>query len=268
MCCAQRGDQHMTKQQSQRRRKRRRYRARQLKAVAKLRFEDSDVVAILDANVFVDLISCRDLLHDHLGDEAKHLYRWRRAGEALRLAIHLHEAQALTLSPTHEIMRVMGKHAPPDEKGLETEYVKAWIYFVLPRLLRKWRVGNLPDSIPTDLIGSRVDDALVSLAVQYGRPIISNEGYGHKNPDVLDPNKHLLKQARAAGVQVVRPNEFFAGRLKRSDIERFMIRFFDRGPSFHKGNADYEDGQKLVRDIYNFYRALLNGTRDPGEVDA
>jgi hypothetical protein len=220
--------------------------------------DPAEVVAIVDTNVLLDLVSCHDFVNAaRADDDQKRLYRLRRVGEALHLAIYLNARKAATYSHVEEARDVAVREAPPEAIGLATEYVKAFLYFVNERLLNKWRMGALPASKPSSLRSNKADQMLVDLAKEAGCPVISNEGV---TPMGIDPKCGLRRRATKACVQVLTPAEFYAGKLRKAPVERFMKEYVRCAPSFHKGQGDYADGQRLLRDIYEYYKRALEFT--------
>jgi hypothetical protein len=227
-------------------------------------FDDSKVVAVLDTNVMLDLVSVHDLARAaQAGDPQKHRSRGVRAGAALRLAILLNEFEASTFSPGMEALAIAERAVPPGGSGHEPAFIQVWLYFITDELLPDWQMGTLPGDGCEELRGNAMDDALVDLAKRRGCPLITNEGVSHSG--ALLAKKRIPRRAALLGVEVVTAADFCRGKLKRSAIEQFMIKFHRQGELFHKGEPDFRDAQKMVWRMYDFYCRLLNNTTELDE---
>jgi hypothetical protein len=193
--------------------------------------DTSEVVAVVDTNVLLDLHSCHDLVHsyDKSGgpETPETTYRRKRAKEGLTLAIYLHETRATTWSVASEpVARMLANVDPNAGDTLEFHYAMLFSNYVLPHVLHGWAPGMPPTPDPA-MTGNRADAALVAYAQQHGKPLITNEGISHSGTRNTD--KWLLKRARAAGVQIFSPEDFYQGKINVRRAARRFIAAFRRG---------------------------------------
>ena len=99
--------------------------------------ESQDLLAVVDTNVILDVVSLHDLsqTYERLGadgvDTPDAVYRRSRARESLLLAIYFHKAKAVTYSLHSEPVAILTtKVDPTSEDALETHYTKLFIHFV------------------------------------------------------------------------------------------------------------------------------------------
>ncbi len=186
---------------------------------------DRPIVAALDTNVFLDIHSAHDLirghdaLHAELGDSAiddrRVIYRVVRARESLLLGIHLHRIVASTYSLHSELLAQLKRAAPPDaapEDALPTDFTTVFIYFVKDYLLGGWSPKMA--TAPANEKSNEADRAILGYARDAGIPLITNEGF---TPNGIDDVK-LRKLARAQGVPVFTPGEYFRPSLDESAV--------------------------------------------------
>jgi hypothetical protein len=224
----------VTKQQHTRRSRRRRQERRNVHkrrraaikaAVQASTFDDSETVGILDTNVIESFASVHDLIAAAQEEPSKQRYRLHRVGQALRVAIYLHESGGLTMTHVGELTRKLEEHVPPEEVSYGNNYTRLWIHFIKEQLLPNWRMNDMPPDVPKHLKGSEVDSAMVEVAAKLKRSVISFEGYGHRNPAVLNAKVGLRKKAAKIGVHVLTPIEFVGGGLKVVTVQRFLREF-------------------------------------------
>lgn len=212
------------------------------------------VAAVVDTNAMVDLVSCHDVIAALKRSEHHAFFRFERATYALRMAIHFHEAHAVTFSAGAEALYLTVQRAPPDVNDVRSWYVRTWFQFVQPRLLPQWTIRSAAISGK----GNDVDDALVELARQLGCLLISNEGVG---PDGPTGRHGVRPKAAKAGVRVMTTEEFCrTARLSRTRMKRYLSSFRTLGPRFSRGHRLYNDVQRFLSNLFDYHQKLLYGT--------
>jgi hypothetical protein len=225
------------------------------------RATQTKIVAIVDTNVLLDLLSCHDVIAAREQPRADAWYRFDRAAYGLRLAIHFHEIRATTLSAGDEVLFVSTKLVPTEATDLMGWYRYLWLFFTKPKLLCGWRA----QSGSTKGKGNAVDDALIDFAKKYSCPLISNEGI---NSEGLIAKNRLRSRAADGGVTVMTPEEVCRGkRLSHTALQRFLNRFIEVGPSFDRQHKWYEAGQHRLAEVHDYYGKLLVGTEPEAVAD-
>lgn len=226
-------------------------------------------IAVLDTNVMLDVYSCHDLSNEYLkgGDIAgpTATYRRARARESLLLAIYLHNIRATTYGLHHEVPgKLTDNVAPEAHDTWENQHTTLFAHFVKEEVLFGWFAGYVPEN-DKGLVGDKADDHLLAYAKQNGLPLITNEGFRVRG--VKD--QKLRKRAKAEGVAVFSPKEFYEGRMdEQAEIWAFFKRFADRAP-IYIDQHNRLNGQTNVRDALHrldgVYRHILFGeTKDLG----
>jgi hypothetical protein len=221
-----------------------------------------EITAVLDTNVFVDLYSWHDAAEATPGPRRD--YRFRRVGEALRLAIHLHKRSAVTWSLKHEPIETLVKHSPPsagvDGPGASmTAYTRFVIYFVKDRLCPRW-CPIMPHRERRSVRGNDADTRLLREAKKLNVPLITSEGNLHTPGKRLHP-KSLRARAQAEGVAVFTPGEFCLGKVSDRDIALFLERFRKLGPKVYAGHEHYNRAQFLLTKMHDYYQHALEMTK-------
>lgn len=219
-----------------------------------------NLVAVLDTNVLVDVLSCHDLLEAYDIHDAESLplvYRRARARESLLLCMHLHDTWSDTLS-LHEAVRVLEKCSPPEDKvSFARAFTETFIWFVGDDLLPNWEM-HVPTTDGGEK-GNAADRAYLELAKSRGLPLITNEGY---TMDGLKDEK-LRGDAKAASVPVFAPREFIEGKMNEAlAIGAFLIRFTERAPAYLDRRRAMHGEDKtldLLAHVYSLYRHILLG---------
>lgn len=237
--------------------------------VPKQRKKTPNIKAIVDTCALLDVVSCHDVLsasgsvesaEDIFSDASrKAWYRFERAGYGIRMAIHFHDTRSVTVSAGDEALQKALEQVPPERNDLASWFVRSWVNFTKPKLLRNWHIGA-----PTiGKKGTAVDDALLEVARENECPLITNEGVGHNGPTGRDS---LREKAIAAGVRVMTTEEFARSHpLSRTRLKRFMRDFRAAGPRMYRGHRLYDNVQHHMAGLHDYYLKLLYGT-DPGEV--
>lgn len=193
--------------------------------------------ALVDSNVLIDVDSIHNLARPPTVGQASLQERRVRARDALLLAICFHELRAKTYS-LREAVAVLTRDVKPGSGGIEEHFVTCGIYFVRPLVLSRWTALHPPE---INLRGNAADDHFLAKAKEFGKPLITLEA-------------RLARRAKAAGVEVFKPAEFYVGRMDRDDaVRRFLQRFKARARAFEKGRP----GIGLVDAVLEFYVELL-----------
>lgn len=219
--------------------------------------------AILDTNVFIEIISVYDL-NKAVTDNANAKtvrHRWERARSALLLSLMLHDQHATTLS-LREGERRLGELVSPGQKmGVDPDhdFVVFHIHVVKERLLSDWT--SVFPRPPETVFQEHADDLLLATAQRNRLPLITNEGWGVHG--VFD--RGLRKQAKAAGVAVFTTSEFIAGKCNEQKLAfDFMDRLSQERPvEAERRRAQFGDndqGDALFQMIQDACRVLLYGS--------
>jgi hypothetical protein len=200
-------------------------------------FSSDRLTAVVDSNVLIDVDSIHNLTRPPKEGQATLSERRARAKDALLLAICFHEMRAKTYSLC-EAVDVLVRTVKPGSGGIEEHFVTCGIYFVRPLVLSRWTALHPPE---VNLRGNAADAHFLAKAKEFGKPLITLEA-------------KLTARARAVGVAVFRPAEFYAGRMDRDDaVRRFLLRFRVRARPFRKKRP----GIGLVDAVLEFYEDLL-----------
>ena len=197
--------------------------------------EPSDITAVLDTNVLLDVYSCHDLERiyqdgAHVNDP-RAIARRARAREALILGMYLSDIGATTYSVATEPIEQMHRHVDQNN-GAEFTYHYTMLFtnVVRSELLRGWKDALPPGHDPT-MAGNRADDALVDFAAAHNLPLVSSEGLSHTGD--IDEKKRVRKRAKGLGVPVFTPREFYEGKADEGRlIPAFLKGFEARAPVF------------------------------------
>jgi hypothetical protein len=233
----------------------------------------SELVAVLDTNVKLDIYSCHDVLRTVEQEVAKSAgapllaleqprvtYRFARARESLLLAMYLHARSAKTFSLHHELVDRITTRVPPARRGgesFESEFISTFLHFVKDYVLPDWdsQVPTLPGTEEKN----EADRALLAFANEHGLPLITNEGYSEAG--IVD--EKLRKKAGKAGVRVFTPLEFYRGKMDEDfAIRAFFRRFDQERPRYLQARRREfgEDlGWKLLEEMRGYYRLVLLG---------
>ena len=242
-------------------------------------------IAVVDTNVMLDVYSCHDLSgqydkgEDVAGPNAT--YRRARARESLLLAIYLHSIRATTYGLHHEVPRMLTQMVDPESsKTLETNFTTLFLHFVKDEVLSGWDARCVIDWDKGDandagedgfswwdqgLKGDDADDRLLLLAKETQVPLITNEGFGVKGVK----NRKLRKRAKAEGVVVFTPEEFYRGKLDEdAETRAFLKSFANRAPRYIEED-ERKFGPSEIRDfllhLLGVYEHILLGkTKDHG----
>jgi len=229
-----------------------------------IKAEWSDVMAFVDTNVALDIYTAADVLRDHerLGivdlEHRQHVYRRARARESLLLAMFFNDTKAVTYGLHQESKRQVLRASPPDDHAsFGTHYTKFFVRFVHERLLPDWRDTWEIDN-DAGLQGQECDDRLLALAAEHSLPIITNEGF---TPDgfIEDPKK-LRQRARARGLAVYTPREFWSGKMDEAvRIDQFLSRFCAEASKYISTHRSPPMAHDSLSTILGYYKLVLLG---------
>jgi hypothetical protein len=218
------------------------------------------IAMVLETNVLLDLLTWHGPA-DSAGE--RRTYAIRRAGGALRLAIHLHSVRGVTWNLRHEPARKLVEYSAPDDfQSPRTAFTRFAIFFVKDQLLDGWTIQE-PRRESKSLKGTAADTVLLRKAEALGVPLITSEGYSHA-PSQKPPRKSSLRaRAASVGVQVCAPEEYALGKVSDRDIEQFMNRFRERAPEVYRGHEHYDRAQHHLEVIYRYYAMALRLAGNP-----
>lgn len=223
--------------------------------------DTSELVAVLDTNVVLDIFSCHDVstLYDRLGDAPSAVahpaavYRRARARESLLLAIYFNATRAKTYS-AHEPAIIVRLVDPDAVDTIENHFTTLVAHFVKDTLLPDWQ--SLYRTEPDEGHGSAVDRFLLSFAEQYNLPLITNEGFTETGVQDL----RLRALARERGVAVCTPSEFYRDHIDEQKAARnFIAAFRTAAPDYIQRHAKPEIVRKSLVIMAGYYRHILFG---------
>jgi hypothetical protein len=184
---------------------------------------------ILDTNVLIDIFTCGDLADEYIRTQdvktERSAYRRARGRESLILAMHLHETRAATWSLPDESRRQVLRMAPPDQHD-DPKLHFTWVFvnYVKDNALGGWN-ALLSKEGDEGLKGAECDDYLVHVAALNRVPLITNEGLSHLG---FDDDHGIRGKAKAAGVRVYAPGDYWQGRINPRRASRRFIAAFRR----------------------------------------
>lgn len=211
--------------------------------VPEKRVEFAEINAVVDTNVVVELYSCHDIARASADSKQD---RIDRARDSLVLAIYLDQVRATTYV-LYEAIEINRQRVPPGPipDSYELLFTTLFIWFVKDRVLARWQP-----------IAAREHDALRSNAADRH---LEDFAYEHKKPLITREAK-LTKRARARGVEVYSPREFWEGKLDvAKEGQRFLRRFDAERAPFARKYPDATERLHVLRDMFEFYRYLLLG---------
>jgi len=250
-------------------------------------------VAVVDANVLLDLHSCHNFSEEYEKiyatrgvaaiDDPAVVYRRARARESLLLAMYFNATGATTDS-LGEMYGVLKRAVPPEEQSFELDYATLSFWFVKELLLPRWRrrgvipasgweaalstpssldgpelvvrTGNSEDAWHVVPSGNRADAWHIAWAKTQGLPIVTNEGF---TPSGYEQGK-MAKRAAVEAVQVLFPKDVYAGRLdETAEIEGFFTRFREHAPLFLQ---EYPGHRRGLETMFGVLRHILLGETD------
>jgi hypothetical protein len=223
---------------------------------------------VMDTNVFVDIHSCADVTEDFnrlyttLGnaalDDPAITYRIARARESMLLAVYLHTTKSTSLALRHEAIGILERRSPPARGGtsMTADHTRVVAWFVKDYCLRGW--NSVVTTAHGKVEGSAADRALVALAAEKSIPLVTTEGYSRDGS--IDETRLIRREARAQGVTVLTPREYYAGKMdETAEIDAFLQRFYDRVPVYLERRGKRDAMHKLLANVHGFYRFVLRG---------
>lgn len=206
----------------------------------------SKLVAVVDTNVILDVISVADLSdaynHENKTENDRYFRRFR-ARDALIMAWYLHASEATTLSLINEVARV-GLRTAPLTAGNTLEGQHMHLSFALQHkfVLNRWNM--VFEDEDATLRGNGCDDELVKLAQKYGVPLVTNEGLTMDGVDDV----RLRSKALAARVPVFTPRQFWSGRISETAAaKKFCERFDAKARKLVRRNGNSRASVNAVR---------------------
>jgi hypothetical protein len=230
--------------------------------------DTAPIVAVVDTNVMIDIHSCHDFtgrLHPALAQMGDGgwltpgvWYRGTRARDALLLTIYLDQIGATTWGSNGELLDKLTALVPPSPgqdggKNWELDFATLTVHFVRERVLSRWtHAVPVP---PEKERGNQADQWLVHEAKRLSVPLITNDGL--KTDGTIDDRKKGTRtMAKAAGVMVVTPREFFQGKLdEAAAADRFRERFNEQARLHVQGRTDQLD--KVLQRLGGYYDVVL-----------
>ncbi len=233
---------------------------------ATVTIETSDITAVVDTNVLLDIFSCRDLFEEFESsgagtDDGKldepRLVQLARARESMVLAMYFDRISATTFSLHHEALVLLERVSPPQPSDFFTTFTTLLIHFVKDYLLPRWRI-TMPTE-PGVECSNAADAALLAFAKEHRVPLITNEGY---RPSGIVVEK-LRKDAIDAGVPVFTPREFCARKINEVDeMDSFFTRFEELGYRYledHRRRFGPGNVGTNLDTLFGYYRMVLTG---------
>ncbi len=228
----------------------------------------NEIAAVVDTNVLIDIFSISDLVRAHSvadvsSDSAELLFRRIRARESLLLAWFFHRSKLATRSYGSEATRILSRLSPPDRRAdFEVNFTRTSIWFIKDYMLPGWSL--LADRGEPEHAGNAADDHLVTLARRLKAPLITNEGFTIEGVNEAHGIRGL---ARARGVRVFSPAQFWRGKMSEGGAVRHIFQRFDREAPKYLRSQSYGDGAKqALLDRRNILRYLLQGESAHGPV--
>jgi hypothetical protein len=227
-----------------------------------------DYTALLDTNVVLDIYTTRDLEREYERPEgpdvdgADAVYRRARARESLLLAMYFNQRKALTYGLHHESLREVVRASPPTQQSdLSTHYTTFFVHFVHEELLPHWR-DTWEDHNDEGLMGTECDDRLLTLAEAHSLPIITNEGFTPAGPSECKA-RSLRSRAKARGLAIYSPREFWAGKLdEEAAIQAFLDQFRQQAPRHIRSHPFPKTAEDSLTTIYGYYLHVLLGVTE------
>jgi hypothetical protein len=215
-------------------------------------------VAVLDTNVQLEVHSCHDLdevataLTNSLVDvpigHPKLEYRRRRVRDSLLMVAHFDRIGASTYCLHFEAVEMLLRRAPPGASATAA-FTTQFLYFVKDYVLPNWQ-SLMPKEAET-VKGRAADDELIDRALEFGVPLITNEGNTETGSDHSDPKKIPYK-AMVRGVKVYSPREYIAGKFDPEvEATRFLDRFAREAPGYIRGHCE-KFGPDGIADALNW----------------
>jgi hypothetical protein len=154
----------------------------------------------------------------------------------------------------------LGKHDAPDDT-FDKHYTIFFVHFVYPRALGGWATGSDPR---LDQRIADPDGHLLEIARENGLPLITNECYSPEGIDERTDNsrrrKKLRHRARAAGVQVFTPREFWDGKIDaEAEAEDFLRRFREAAPAYAAAHSRPDIARNSLDALNALYNHVLLG---------
>jgi hypothetical protein len=209
----------------------------------------SPPIAVIDTNVFLDIISSHDANRviprivtkgDAVFQDGEFWYRTTRARDGLLLAIYMDAIGATTFGSHGEMQERLNALVPPAPgedggKNWELDFVTLMLHLVFDQVLKGW-THTCPEEAEIERKNAG-DQWLVDQAKRLEIPLVTNEGL--RVDGTTDPKSGIRKKATAAGVQVFTPREFFKGKLDEEESAEAFQRRFEREAEEHvKGRTD------------------------------
>ena len=181
-------------------------------------------------------------------------YRVLRVRASLCLVWLCHKRGWRTVGHGTEAADLLIKKVPPNAQSPETTFTKMLLNFVNPQVVPGWSHCRVTSEDP-NITGERVDNALLSLAVDLKIPLITYEGHS-PTAGFSDVNnrgyQNLRGKCQSNGVEVFTPAEF----LKREGlaVEQLGREFFGALKFARKPAALVcsERNLRFLRGVYKF----------------
>ncbi|WP_242333091.1 hypothetical protein [Anaeromyxobacter sp. SG66] len=199
-----------------------------------------EFAAVLDTNVYIDIVSIHDLLR---APEERREMRVERLRDAALLAICFHENSSTTYG-LREGADVLAELVPPESGGFEEQHLKAFSYFVYPHVLSRWHVVHPND---VNVRANAADRHLTDFAFENGLPLVT-----------LDAR--MGERAAARGVSVLTPRGYWELRMNSdAAVQRFFRRYRSNAPVFARSTSQPRPWVVALDQLYEQYRRLLLG---------
>lgn len=220
-------------------------------------------VAVIDSNVLIEATSCVDVFRHYLRDNfearsADATLRRQKARESLLLSVYLDSIGATTFSLNEAYRITLRTIVPGDLNTLENLVLATWAHYVKARVLPNWTI-TLPATGEGEPTGNDADALLVRRAKEYDVPLISHEGVKVTG---IDEDWGIRKRARAEGVRVLAPREFYPGSDELLLSAQFLQRFDDGLEEYVREFGDRDGKRENMLDVRHCYLHILYGVSD------
>lgn len=223
--------------------------------------------AIVDTNVLLEITSWHDVLNAYKNVEVEEpetpymRHRRARVRESILLGIYLHKQKAVTYSLVSELVDLLARHAPPEARDFNTEYAKVVIHYIFDDIWRDWRKVGPDRGSGVEPRAHAADRELVRVAQAYRLPLITNEG---NTPEGINENNGMRKLARANGVTLVTPKEFWERKLDPEvEIRCFQRHLAKRQESFCRNRGDRAEAVQAIGRACMYLDFVLNSEQHP-----
>ena len=236
--------------------------------------------AVIDTNVMIHVVTCLDAVERSMRpgwsvDSAASRAVRVKARQAAILSWHLNEMRAETFCLLEARRLIAGKVDRDAVADPKTHFTIIWAHYVKDYLLPDWRMTDpsleQPEFVGTDdeVIaelarrwdlepkGDDADQLYVDRAKAFGVPLITFEGLGESGH--IDHECGIRVRAAEAGVRVLTPAEFYAGRDELLTSAMFLQGFRRRAAEYVESASHPEVTRDSMVTFEGYYLHMLYG---------